>query len=147
MIRSTAVLIAVLSLAACLPCTRRRLARPGTAEVTSSRWREFFTSGDRASEFRNYNSRALTYKSNRIVGVEGEVVARSASRRTPGWRTDTNMKSPNTLAYTGNVVLSLRRNRRLFRSHRWRGRPDDVRKGRLGINSAETFSRETPAAA
>jgi hypothetical protein len=69
----------------------------------------FFTSGHRGSEFGNYNlGGALTYNINRIVGVEGEVVGSlGISQDLKFGGLTANQKSPNSLAYTGNMVLSL----------------------------------------
>jgi opacity protein-like surface antigen len=111
MIRSTAVLIAVLSIGGVPRVYGQETSPgPGTVEVTViPGGATFFTSGDRGSEFRNYNlGGALTYNINRIVGVEGEVVTSlGIAQDLQFGGLTSNVKSPNTLAYTGNVVLSL----------------------------------------
>jgi hypothetical protein len=76
MIRSTAILVAMLSIGG----VNRLYAQeatpgPGTLEVTViPAGGTFFTSGNSASSFGNYNvGGALTYNINRVVGLEGEV--------------------------------------------------------------------------
>lgn len=81
MIRSTAVLRAVLSIGGASGAYAQETSPgPGIVEVTViPGGATFFTSGDRGPEFSNYNlGGALTYNINRIVGVEGEVVAEAS---------------------------------------------------------------------
>ena len=144
MIRATAVLIAVLSIAGVSRGYAQETSPgPGTVEVTViPGGATFFTSGDRGTEFGNYNlGGALTYNINRIVGVEGEVVGSLgiAQDLQVGGLT-TNQKPPNTLAYTGNVVLSLPTHSSLvpYVTGGLGGLTMFERAG-LGINSAETF--------
>jgi opacity protein-like surface antigen len=105
------VLVAVLSLSGVSRAyAQDRSPGPGTVEVTViPGGATYFTSGDRSSEFGDYSlGGALTYNINRIVGVEGEVVGSLGVKQDLrlGGAT-TKRKSPSTLAYTGNVVLSL----------------------------------------
>lgn len=82
---------------------------PGTVEVTViPAGGTFFTSKGSSPDFGNYTyGGALTYNINRIVGIEGEVGG------TAGVTQDLELsngiaseKTPNTLTYTGNVVVS-----------------------------------------
>ena len=111
MIRSTAVLVAVLSIGG----VNRLYAQetkpgPGTVEVTIiPGGATFFTGGDHGPSFGNYTlGGALTYNINRIVGVEGEVggTFRSLDSLQFG-DLASSQKAPSTFSYTGNVVLSL----------------------------------------
>jgi hypothetical protein len=143
-IRSTAVLIAVLSIAGVSRVYAQETSPgPGTVEVTViPGGATFFTSGDHGTEFGNYNlGGALTYNINRIVGVEGEVVGSLgiAQDLQVGGLT-TNQKPPNTLAYTGNVVLSLPTHSSFVPYVTGGGGGLTMfEKAGLGINSAETF--------
>ena len=111
MIRSTAILVALLSIGG----VNRLYAQeatpgPGTFEVTViPAGGTFFTSGNSASSFGNYNvGGALTYNINRLVGVEGEVSGSlGIAQDLQFGGLSTHHKTPNTLSYTGNVVLSL----------------------------------------
>jgi opacity protein-like surface antigen len=111
MIRSTAVLIAVLSIGGVSRSDAQETSPgPGTVEVTViPGGATFFTNGKGGSSFGNYNlGGALTYNINRIVGVEGEVVGSlGIAQDLQFGGLTSNTKSPNSLAYTGNVVLSL----------------------------------------
>ena len=144
MIRWTAVLIAMLSIGGVSRVYAQETSPgPGTVEVTViPGGATFFTSGDRGTEFSNYNlGGALTYNINRIVGVEGEVVGSLgiAQDLQVGGLT-TNQKPPNTLAYTGNVVLSLPTHSSFVPYVTGGvGGLTMFEKAGLGINSAETF--------
>jgi Outer membrane protein beta-barrel domain len=111
MVRATAGLIAVLLIGGVSRAYAQETSPgPGTLEVTViPGGATFFTSGHRGSEFGNYNlGGALTYNINRIVGVEGEVVGSlGISQDLQFGGLTANQKSPNTLAYTGDLVLSL----------------------------------------
>jgi hypothetical protein len=143
MIRSTALLIAILSIGG----VNRLYAQettpgPGTVEVTViPGGATFFTGGSSGPSFGNYNlGGALTYNINRIVGVEGEVVSSlgiSQDLRFGGL--SANRKSPNTLAYTGNVVLSLPTHSFVPYVTGGIGGLTMFEKASLGVNSAETF--------
>ena len=82
---------------------------PGTVEVTViPAGGTFFTNSGNGSSFGNYNvGAAATYNINRIVGIEGEVGSSIgiSQNLTDGSFRGT-QKTPNTLTYTGNVVLS-----------------------------------------
>jgi len=145
MIRSTALLIAILSIGGVnrLYAQETSAAGPGTIEVTViPGGATFFTGGNNGSSFGNYNlGGALTYNINRIVGVEGEVVTSlgiAQDLRFGGLTA--NLKSPNTLAYTGNVVLSLPTNSSFVPyATGGIGGLTMFEKASLGFNSAETF--------
>ncbi|HEV2982839.1 MAG TPA: outer membrane beta-barrel protein [Vicinamibacterales bacterium] len=144
MTRSTAILIAILSAGG----VNRLYAQettpgPGTVEVTViPGGTTFFTSGDRGPSFGNYNlGGALTYNINRIVGIEGEVVTSLGIAQDLQFGGLTaNRKSPNTLGYTGNVVLSLPTHSS-FVPYATGGVGGLTMFSRtsLGINSADTF--------
>jgi Outer membrane protein beta-barrel domain len=144
MIRSSAVLIAVLSIGG-VPrvYAQESSPGPGTVEVTViPGGGTFFTSGDRGPEFANYNlGGALTYNINRIVGVEGEVVGSlGVAQDLQFGGVTTNRKPPNTVAYTGNVVVSLP-TRSSFAPYITGGAGGltMLETAGLGINDAETF--------
>jgi len=83
---------------------------PGTIEVTAMPGGGmFFTSKGGSPSFGNYTlGGALTYNINPIVGVEGEVSGSLGISQDLAFGGLTrNMKSPNTLNYSGNVVVSL----------------------------------------
>ena len=144
MFRSTAVLFAVLSLGGVPRVYAQETSPgPGTVEVTIiPAGATFFTSGDHGSKFGNYSlGGALTYNINRIVGVEGEVLTSlGITQDLQVGGLTTNRKSPNTLAYTGNVVLSLPTHSSLVPYVSGGvGGLTIFEKAALGINSAETF--------
>jgi hypothetical protein len=144
MIRSTAVLIALLSLAG----VNRLYAQettpgPGTIEVTViPGGATYFTGGSSGPSFGNYNlGGALTYNINRIVGVEGEVVTSLGIAQDLQFGGLTaNRRTPNTLGYTGNVVLSLP-TRSAFVPYVTGGVGGLTmfEKASLGVNGADTF--------
>jgi len=83
---------------------------PGTVEVTViPGGATFFTSGDKGPGFGSYNlGGAVTYNVNQLVGVEGEVggtLGVSQDLRFGG--ITSNVRTPNLLSYTGNVVVSV----------------------------------------
>ena len=82
---------------------------PGTLEVTViPAGGTFYTSQGSSPKFGNFTyGGALTYNINRVVGVEGEAsgTAGIAQDLTFGGVTS-NLKTPNTLNYSGNLVLS-----------------------------------------
>ncbi len=144
MIRSTAVLIAILSIGGVNRLhAQETTPGPGTVEVTViPGGATFFTSGNRGSEFRNYNlGGALTYNINRVVGLEGEVVTSlGIAQDLQFGGLTTNRKSPNTLAYTGNVVLSLPTHSSFVPYVTGGiGGLTMFEKASLGVNSADTF--------
>ena len=144
MIRSTAVLVAVLSIGGvnCL-YAQETSPGPGTVEVTViPGGATFFTSGDRGSKFHSYTlGGALTYNINRIVGVEGEVLGSLGIAQDLQFGGVTaNRKSPNTLAYTGNVVLSLPTHSAFVPyATGGLGGLTMFEKASLGVNKADTF--------
>src|ERR1700704_2005637 len=111
MIRSTAVLVAVLSIGG----VNRLYAQettpgPGTVEVTViPGGATFFTGGNSGPSFGNYTlGGALTYNINRIVGVEGEVGGSfSALDQLQFGDLAKSQKATSTLSYSGNVNGSL----------------------------------------
>ncbi len=83
---------------------------PGTVEVTvMPAGGMFFMSKNGAPSFGNYTlGGAVTYNINRIIGVEGEVSGSlGISQDLNFGGLTTNTKSPNTLNYSGNVVVSM----------------------------------------
>ena len=111
MFRSTVLLIGLfVAGGAGAASAQETKAGPGTVEVTViPGGATFFPGRGNESTFRNYNlGGALTYNINRIVGVEGEV---SGSVGISQNLTDGNFRGsqtpPNTLAYSGNLVVSL----------------------------------------
>jgi len=111
MIRSTAVVIAVLSIASASHAYAQESAPgPGALEVTVIPGGvTYFTKADRESKFGNYSlGGALTGNINRIVGIEGEVVGSLGIEQDLQFGgTTANRKPPHMLAYSGNVVLSV----------------------------------------
>ena len=82
---------------------------PGKVEVTyMPAGAGFFTSKGDSPSFGNYGfGTAGTYNLNRFIGIEGELGAMIAT--TSGLQfgdLNTNIKSPNVLSYTGNVVVT-----------------------------------------
>jgi hypothetical protein len=110
MIRSTAIFIALLSLGGVNRANAQETTPgPGTLEVTViPAGGTFFTNGNSASSFGNYTlGGALTYNINRVVGVEGEVSGSLGIVQDLQYGgLTTNQKTPNTLAYTANLVLA-----------------------------------------
>jgi hypothetical protein len=108
--RSIAALIAMLSVGG----VNRAYAQestpgPGTVEVTIiPAGATFFTNGNNGSSFGNYNlGGTLTYNINRVIGVEGEVVGSlGIAQDLQVGGLSAHLKTPDTLAYTGNVVFS-----------------------------------------
>jgi hypothetical protein len=144
MIRSTAVLIAVLSIGSVNRLYGQETTPgPGTVEVTViPGGATFFTGGNSGSSFGNYNlGGALTYNINRIVGLEGEVVSSLGIAQDLQFGGLTaHGKTPNTLAYTGNVVLSLpTRSSLVPYATGGVGGLTMFQRASLGINSADTF--------
>jgi hypothetical protein len=111
MIRSTATLIAVLSLVGVNRLYAQETSPgPGTLEVTViPGGATFFTGGDGGASFGNYTlGGALTYNINRIVGIEGEVGGSFSGLNSLQFGDlGSNQNAPSTLTYSGNVVLSL----------------------------------------
>jgi len=110
MIRSTAVLIAALSIGGVSRAYAQESAPgPGTVEIAViPAGATFFTSGDRGASFGNYTlGGALTYNVNRVIGVEGEVGGSfSALDQLQFGDLARSQKAPSTLTYSGNVVVS-----------------------------------------
>jgi outer membrane protein with beta-barrel domain len=82
---------------------------PGTVEVTLiPGGTTFFTSGDQGPSFGSYNlGGALTYNINRSVGIEGEVGGTlGVSQDLQFGGLTSNLKGPNQLSYSGNLVIS-----------------------------------------
>ncbi|MCU1386179.1 MAG: hypothetical protein JWL71_4876 [Acidobacteria bacterium] len=110
MFRSAIALIAVLLVGGADRVAAQEAAPgPGTVEVTLiPGGATFFTNTNNGSSFGNYNVGAgLTYNVNRIVGIEGEFgssIGISQNLTDGGFRGT--QKTPNTLTYAGNVVLS-----------------------------------------
>ena len=82
---------------------------PGIVEVTLiPGGGTFFTSKGAGPEFGNYTyGGALTVNFNKYVGIEGEVGGTVGTAQDLQFRgANANLKTPNTLTYNGNVVLS-----------------------------------------
>ena len=109
--RSVAVFIAALSITG----AHRAYAQdttpgPGTVEVTViPGGATYFTSGTKGPSFGNYTlGGGLTYNINRIVGIEGEVGGSfSALNHVQFGDLAKSQKTPSTLTYSGNLVISL----------------------------------------
>jgi hypothetical protein len=84
-------------------------AGPGKVEITAiPAGGTFFTSKDANPDFGNYTyGGALAVNFNRFVGVEGEVAGSAGIKQDLELSSGTaNLKTPNTVSYTGNVVVS-----------------------------------------
>ncbi len=82
---------------------------PGTLEVTViPGGGTFFTSKNGAPTFGNYTlGGTVTYNINRVVGIEGEVGGTVGIAQDLAFGgTTANLKTPNTLSYSGNLVVS-----------------------------------------
>ena len=102
----------------------------------------FFMSKNGAPSFGNYTlGGAVTYNINRIIGVEGEVSGSlGISQDLNFGGLTTNTKSPNTLNYTGNVVVSMPTHTSFVPyATGGVGGLTMFERGALGINSTETF--------
>jgi hypothetical protein len=116
---------------------------PGTVEVTViPGGATFFTNTGKGSSFGNYNVGAgLTYNLNRVVGLEGEFgssIGISQNLTDGGFRGT--QKTPNTLTYSGNLVLSVPTHLSIVPYVTGGvGGLTLLKKASLGINSTETF--------
>jgi len=82
---------------------------PGTLEITYIPGGvAFFTSKNDAPSFNNYGiGTAATYNINRLIGIEGEVFgAIGVSSDIQFGSAPSNIKAPNGVSYTGNLVVS-----------------------------------------
>lgn len=108
--RSLAVVIAVLIIVAAGRAAAQEVTPgPGTLEITLiPGGATFYTSTDTAPEFGNYSFGAgVTYTINRILGIEGEVAGTVGISQDLAFGGVTrNQKSPDTLNYSGNLVVS-----------------------------------------
>ena len=110
MTRAMGICFSVLSVLAAAPAlAQEQSPGPATVEVTIvPGGATFFTAKGQGPEFGNYTyGGALTYNITRFVGVEGEVAGTAgiAQDLELGGVT-ANLKTPNSLAYNGNVVVS-----------------------------------------
>jgi hypothetical protein len=109
--RPTAALIAALSITGAHSAYAQDTSSgPGTVEVTViPGGATYFTGRAKGPSFGNYAlGGALTYNINRIVGIEGEVGGSfSALDQVQFGDLVNGQRTPTTLAYSGNVVLSL----------------------------------------
>jgi Outer membrane protein beta-barrel domain len=110
MFRSAIALLAVISLGGATHAYAQESAPgPGTVEVTLvPGGATFFTNTGNGSSFGNYNVGAgVAYNFNRIVGIEGEFGSSIgiSQNLTDGAFRGT-QKTPNTLTYSGNLVVS-----------------------------------------
>jgi len=144
MIRSTAVLIGVLLIGGVPRAHAQETSPgPGTVEITViPGGTTYFKGGDRGSKFGSYDlGGALTFNVNRVVGVEAEVVGSLGIEQDLQFDgKTTSQKPPNTLAYTGNVVLSVPTHSSLVPYVTGgAGGLTMFKRASLAINSAETF--------
>jgi hypothetical protein len=144
MSRSTALLLAMVSIGGVHRVyAQETTPGAGTVDVTViPGGATFFTSGNRGSSFGNYNlGGTLTYNINRIVGVEGEVVSSlGIAQDLQFGGLTTHQKTPNTLAYTGNLVVSLPTHSSFVPYATGGGGGLTMfKKASLGINSADTL--------
>jgi hypothetical protein len=116
---------------------------PGTVEVTViPGGATFFTNTGNGSSFGNYNVGAgLTYNINRVVGIEGEFgssIGISQNLTDGGFRGT--QRSPNTLTYSGNLVVSAPTHSSFVPyATGGVGALTMLQKASLGINTTETF--------
>src|SRR5438132_4286549 len=144
MIRSTAVLIAILSIGGVNRLYAQETAPgPGTVEITViPGGATFFTGGNNGSSFGNYSvGGALTYNINRIVGVEGEFGGSfSGLDKLQFGDLARSQKAPSTLTYAGTIVLSVpTRSSTMPYATGGIGGLTVLQQASLGLNGAETF--------
>jgi hypothetical protein len=144
MFRSTAAVVAVLLVGgAAGAAAQESTPGPGTVEVTViPGGATFFTARGSSSTFGNYSlGGALTYNVNRFVGIEGELSSSiGISQNLTNGVFQGNQKTPNTVAYTGNVVLSLPTHSSFVPyATGGVGGLTMLQKASLGINNSETF--------
>jgi hypothetical protein len=144
MFRSAAALIAVLLVGGVdRVYAQESAAGPGTVEITViPGGATFFTNTGNGSSFGNYNvGGALTYNINRVVGIEGEVngsIGISQNLTDGGF--SGKQKTPNTVSYTGNIVLSAPTHSPVVPYVTGGvGGLTMLQEASLGINSTETF--------
>jgi hypothetical protein len=144
MFRATAMFIAVLLVGGVERAYAQEVTpAPGTVEITViPGGATFFTNSGNGSSFGNYNlGGALTYNINRVVGIEGEVSSSlgiSQNLTDGGFRGT--QKTPDTLTYTGNLVVSLpTRSSVIPYATGGVGGLTMLQQANLGINSTETF--------
>jgi hypothetical protein len=116
---------------------------PGTVEVTVvPGGATFFTNTGNGSSFGNYNAGAgVTYNVNSVVGIEGEFASSigiSQNLTDGGFRGT--QKTPSTLSYTGNLVVSAPTHSSVVPYVTGGiGALTMLQQASLGINSTETF--------
>jgi hypothetical protein len=109
MVRWGTILAIALSLVGTRANAQESGAGPGTAEVTLiPGGGVFFASSNAEASFGNYSlGGAVTYNINRYVAVEGEVGGTLGVTQSLAFGGSTSsQKTPNTLGYTGNLVVS-----------------------------------------
>jgi len=107
--RSIAVVIAALVIVGAGRAAAEVTPGPDTIEITLiPGGATFYTSTDTAPEFGNYTFGAgVTYAINRILGVEGEFAGTVGISQDLAFRgATTSQKSPDTLNYSANLVVS-----------------------------------------
>ena len=144
MFRSASALIAILLIGGVdRAYAQETTAGPGTVEVTViPGGGTFFTNSGNGSSFGNYNlGGALTYNFNRVVGIEGEAsssIGISQNLTDGGFRGT--LKTPNTVTYTGNIVLSAPTHSSVVPyATGGIGGFTMLQQANLGINNTETF--------
>jgi hypothetical protein len=144
MFRSAAALIAVLLVGGVDRASAQESAPgPGTVEVTViPGGATFFTNKGNGPSFGNYNlGGALAYNINRVVGIEGEVSSSiGISQNLTDGGFSGKQKTPNTVSYTGNLVLSAPTHSSVVPyATGGVGGLTMLQKASLGISSTETF--------
>jgi hypothetical protein len=144
MFRSSAALIAALLVGGAGQVYAQESAPgPGTVEITViPGGATFFTNKGSGPSFGNYNlGGALTYNINRIVGIEGEVNSSiGISQNLTDGGFSGKQKTPNTVSYSGNLVLSAPTHSSVVPyATGGLGGLTMLQKASLGINSTETF--------
>jgi hypothetical protein len=144
MFRPTAALIAVLLIGGVdRAYAQETTPGPGTVEITViPGGATFFTGSGNGSSFGNYSlGGAAAYNINRFVGLEGEFSSSlgiSQNLTDGGFRGT--QRTPDTLSYTGNVVLSLPTHSSFVPyATGGVGGFTMLQQANLGINSNETF--------
>jgi hypothetical protein len=116
---------------------------PGTLEVTViPAGGTFFVSRNNSPSFGNFNlGGSVTYNVNRILGFEGEVNGSLGIAQDLAFGgLTTNVKTPNTLNYTGNIVISVPTHSSLVPYVTGGvGGQSVFERAELGINSTQTF--------
>jgi hypothetical protein len=142
--RTLAVLVTALALTSTTHASAQEIGPgPATVEVTViPAGGTFFVSRNSSPSFGNYNlGGALTYNVNSILGFEGEVNGSLGIAQDLAFGGLTsNLKTPNTVNYTGNLVISAPTHSSLVPYITGGvGGQTVFERAELGINSTQTF--------